>query len=89
MTRRATEYHHGVRRGADVRLALDRIPQQITGDEYIGPIRKQRRQAPLNHHDVLELPGVVRHGLAIALRIYYRLTGQGGTAAPGTRRRRD
>ena len=89
MTWRATEHHHGVRRGANVGFALDRIPRQITGDEYIGAVGEQHRQTPLNHHDVLELPGVIRHGFAIALRIHHRLAGRGGKTTTGTRRRCD
>jgi len=84
MARRATECHHGIRRGADMGFSLDRIPEQITGDEYIGAVGEQHRQAPLNHHDVLELPGVIRQGFAIALRVHDRLERRGGKAATGS-----
>ena len=69
IARRSAKHHHRIRRGAGLIVALDRIPQQIAGHKHIGPVGEQRGQAALDHDDIVKLPGVVGHWVAVAVGI--------------------
>jgi hypothetical protein len=65
----AAEGDQRIRGNGDVRLALDRIPEQIPGDEDIRPVGEQGIKVPLKRHDPLELERIFRHRLPVAVRV--------------------
>ena len=69
VARWAAKHHHRVGRGPQSVIAFDRIPEQIAGHEHVGSVGEQRGQATLNRDDVAELPGVVGHGLSVAVGV--------------------
>ena len=53
----------------DLGMTLDRIPEQVAGDEDVGPITEDPFQALLDGDDPAKLDGVLRHRLSIVLGI--------------------
>jgi len=64
-----TKHHHRIRGAADLRVAFDWIPEQITGDKHIRAILEARFQVFLYHHNPAELLGVLGHGLPVAFGV--------------------
>jgi hypothetical protein len=65
----AAEGHQSVGGRSDRVVPLDRIPEQVPGDEDVGVVPEDGLQAPLDRSDPLELQGVVRHGLPVGVGI--------------------
>ena len=63
------EDHHRVGGRADLRFALDRIPEQVARHEHVGPVVEDPIEPLLDGHDPLELERVLGHGLPVTIRI--------------------
>ena len=50
-------------------FSLDGIPQEITGHEHVGIVDEECVEPSLDRDDPLELQGVVRHGLTVAVGV--------------------
>jgi hypothetical protein len=51
-------------------MTLNGIPEKITGDEDVGVVLEESVESSLDRDDPLELPGVLGHGLPVAIGIF-------------------
>ena len=53
-------------------LALDRIPEQVAGDEDVGVMEEESLEPLLDQDDPLELERVLGHGLTVVVGVLDR-----------------